>query len=298
MLAMVRPCLSLSLLGCDSLLTLCGGRGAQTVTTFLSSMAYLPVSLYLPIYTSSLSSSSSTANLVVALFNLSSMVGSTLTGYASDVSLPVTLSVMGAAGAVLSLTAWGLAQSLGAVFAFAVLFAAFSQVCSCVAPASLLLPFPPGSEGAGLTRRAARAHRAWGGGGARRSGRQPSLVDHDLLPLWHLPRRRASRPVPLLSSPSLVSPSRIARLALALPGRGAQLTQLSLDSNRTRPGIARRHPSWGRSSARDCTTRRSRPTSSASSLLPPFLSRLFPRLARAPSLPFPPFPLAVPSYLH
>ncbi|TNY24591.1 MFS monocarboxylate transporter [Rhodotorula diobovata] len=103
---------------------------AMTVTTFLSSMAYLPVSLYLPIYTSSLSSSSSTANLVVALFNLSSMVGSTLTGYASDVSLPVTLSVMGAAGAVLSLTAWGLAQSLGAVFAFAVLFAAFSQVCS------------------------------------------------------------------------------------------------------------------------------------------------------------------------
>lgn len=174
-LAMVRPCLSLSLLGCDSLLTLCGGRGAQTVTTFLSSMAYLPVSLYLPIYTSSLSSSSSTANLVVALFNLSSMVGSTLTGYASDVSLPVTLSVMGAAGAVLSLTAWGLAQSLGAVFAFAVLFAAFSQVCSCVAPASLLLPFPPGSEGAGLTRRAARAHRAWGAAARDAAGANPHL---------------------------------------------------------------------------------------------------------------------------
>jgi len=94
-------------------------------------MGYMPVSLYLPIYTSSLSTPGK-ANLLVAIFNLSSSVGSTLTGYTSDYSLPVTLAVMGTAGAVLSLTAWGLASSLGAVFAFAVLFAAFSQVCSCV----------------------------------------------------------------------------------------------------------------------------------------------------------------------
>ncbi|GAA5911405.1 hypothetical protein JCM8208_005048 [Rhodotorula glutinis] len=102
---------------------------AMTATTFLSSMGYMPVSLYLPIYTSSLSTPGK-ANLLVAIFNLSSSFGSTLTGYTSDRSLAVTLAVMGTAGAVLSLTAWGLASSLGAVFAFAVLFAMVSQVCS------------------------------------------------------------------------------------------------------------------------------------------------------------------------
>ncbi|BGP52411.1 hypothetical protein JCM10450v2_008389 [Rhodotorula kratochvilovae] len=102
---------------------------AMTATSFVSSMGYMPVSLYLPIYTTSLASPG-TANLLIASFNLSGSVGSSLTGYASDRSLPLTLSIMGAVGAVLALTAWGLASSLGAVFAFAVLFGAFSQVCS------------------------------------------------------------------------------------------------------------------------------------------------------------------------
>lgn len=165
-------------------------------------MGYMPVSLYLPIYTSSLSTPGK-ANLLVAIFNLSSSVGSTLTGYTSDYSLPVTLAVMGTAGAVLSLTAWGLASSLGAVFAFAVLFAAFSQVCSCVSRsrsssllclsvalslalslltgrrADLVLDLPP-ARPQSLGRRRPRRRR-----------RQPALVDHDLLPV----RRRAWRRV-------------------------------------------------------------------------------------------------------
>lgn len=124
----------------------------QTATSFVSSLAYFPVScvilhqsrsastltssgrrsLYLPTYTTSLASPLS-ANIVVAAFNLSSSIGSTVTGYVSDLSVEWTIAVMGVCGAVLALTAWGLASSLGAVFAFAVLFSLFSQSCSCVA---------------------------------------------------------------------------------------------------------------------------------------------------------------------
>ena len=203
-LAMVRRSLSSSFSACSlsSARELTQGPCTQTATTFLSSMGYMPVSLYLPIYTSSLSTPGK-ANLLVAIFNLSSSVGSTLTGYTSDYSLPVTLAVMGTAGAVLSLTAWGLASSLGAVFAFAVLFAAFSQVCSCVSRsrsssllclsvalslalslltgrrADLVLDLPP-ARPQSLGRRRPRRRR-----------RQPALVDHDLLPV----RRRAWRRV-------------------------------------------------------------------------------------------------------
>ncbi|GEM11869.1 MFS monocarboxylate transporter [Rhodotorula toruloides] len=102
----------------------------MTATSFVSSLAYFPVSLYLPTYTTSLASPLS-ANIVVAAFNLSSSIGSTVTGYASDLSVEWTIAVMGVCGAVLALTAWGLANSLGAVFAFAVLFSLFSQTCSC-----------------------------------------------------------------------------------------------------------------------------------------------------------------------
>ncbi|BGP35981.1 hypothetical protein JCM10296v2_007833 [Rhodotorula toruloides] len=102
----------------------------MTATSFVSSLAYFPVSLYLPTYTTSLASPLS-ANIVVAAFNLSSSIGSTVTGYASDLSVEWTIAVMGVCGAVLALTAWGLASSLGAVFAFAVLFSLFSQTCSC-----------------------------------------------------------------------------------------------------------------------------------------------------------------------
>ncbi|BGP44162.1 hypothetical protein JCM10449v2_008226 [Rhodotorula kratochvilovae] len=139
---------------------------AMTATSFVSSMGYMPVSLYLPIYTTSLASPG-TANLLIASFNLSGSVGSSLTGYASDRSLPLTLSIMGAVGAVLALTAWGLASSLGAVFAFAVLFGAFSQVCSCVSrlPRRALHAYAPMN-----TRRS-----TWGAAARDAAGANPHL---------------------------------------------------------------------------------------------------------------------------
>ncbi|GAA6003920.1 uncharacterized protein JCM10292_000606 [Rhodotorula paludigena] len=103
---------------------------AMTATTFISSLGYMPVSLYLPVYTTSLASPGK-ATILVSMFNLAGSIGSSLTGYATDYSLTVSVAVMGLAGAVLALTAWGLASSLGAVFAFAMLFGMFSQICSC-----------------------------------------------------------------------------------------------------------------------------------------------------------------------
>ncbi|GAA6064424.1 hypothetical protein JCM10212_001199 [Sporobolomyces blumeae] len=108
----------------------------MAATTFISSLAYFPVSLYLPTYTISLLKSDNAlqSNLVVGIFNAAAMVGSNATGYASDVSLPWTVSVIGVAGSVVALSAWGTASTLAKVFGFAVLYALNSQICSCWGP--------------------------------------------------------------------------------------------------------------------------------------------------------------------
>ncbi|GAA6009398.1 hypothetical protein JCM10207_003763 [Rhodosporidiobolus poonsookiae] len=102
---------------------------AMTLTTLIFSLSTFPVTLYLPTYALSLASPSS-SDLVVSIYNLAASVGSTVVGYLTDVSLPLTVGVMGVGGAVLAFTAWGFANSLGTVFAFAVLFSLFTQICS------------------------------------------------------------------------------------------------------------------------------------------------------------------------
>ncbi|GAA5932290.1 uncharacterized protein JCM15063_001181 [Sporobolomyces koalae] len=110
----------------------------MAITTFVSSLAYFPVSLYLPSYTVSLLNSDDAfkPNLVVGIFNLAGMLGSNVTGYGSDLSLPWTVSALGVAGGVVALSAWGTATSLGKVFGFAVLYGFSSQICSCWGPAA------------------------------------------------------------------------------------------------------------------------------------------------------------------
>lgn len=58
------------------------------------------------------------------------MCGSTVIGYLADLSTPLTVAGSGLAGSILALCAWGFADSLGAVFAFAVLFGFTTQICS------------------------------------------------------------------------------------------------------------------------------------------------------------------------
>ncbi|POY72795.1 hypothetical protein BMF94_4204 [Rhodotorula taiwanensis] len=107
----------------------------MTLTSFTSSLAYFPCSLYLPTYTSTLASPVS-ANIVVAVFNLAASCGSAVIGYTADLSTPITVMASGLAGSLLALTAWGFASSLGAVFAFAVLFGFATQICSTWGPAA------------------------------------------------------------------------------------------------------------------------------------------------------------------
>ncbi|GAA5833561.1 hypothetical protein JCM11251_003527 [Rhodosporidiobolus azoricus] len=101
----------------------------MTATTALSSLASLPVTLFLPTYTLALSTSRN-SDLVVSIYNLSGALGSSAVGWASDASLPVTLVVMGILSGLLALTAWGFAANLGTVFAFAVFFSFCTQICS------------------------------------------------------------------------------------------------------------------------------------------------------------------------
>ncbi|GAA5912354.1 hypothetical protein JCM6882_002569 [Rhodosporidiobolus microsporus] len=99
-------------------------------TTFVFSLPYFSVSFYLPTYTLNLASSFS-STLVVSIFNLAASIGSPVTGYMSDKSLPWTVFTMGLVSGVVAFTAWGYATTLGVVFAFAVLFAAPSAIYSC-----------------------------------------------------------------------------------------------------------------------------------------------------------------------
>ncbi|GAA5861711.1 hypothetical protein JCM1840_005238 [Sporobolomyces johnsonii] len=104
----------------------------MTATTFASSLAYFPVSLYLPTYTVSLLHTTSLLrpNLVVGLFNAAASLGSTAVGYLSDRSYSSTVVLIGLAGTAVALGAWGTADTLSRVFGFAILFGFFSQICS------------------------------------------------------------------------------------------------------------------------------------------------------------------------
>ncbi|PRQ72222.1 MFS monocarboxylate transporter [Rhodotorula toruloides] len=102
----------------------------MAIATLFSSLAYLPVANYLAVYASSFSSSVTTINLVVGLFNLAACGGSMLAGRVSDFSYSLGVTVIGVCGALLSLTAWGFADTLAKVYAFAVLFGLTGQQTS------------------------------------------------------------------------------------------------------------------------------------------------------------------------
>ncbi|BGP34918.1 hypothetical protein JCM10296v2_006742 [Rhodotorula toruloides] len=102
----------------------------MAIATLFSSLAHLPVANYLAVYASSFSSSVTTINLVVGLFNLAACGGSRLAGRVSDFSYSLGVTVIGLCGALLSLTAWGFADTLAKVYAFAVLFGLTGQQTS------------------------------------------------------------------------------------------------------------------------------------------------------------------------
>ncbi|GAA6023212.1 hypothetical protein JCM10207_004481 [Rhodosporidiobolus poonsookiae] len=99
----------------------------MVLAALLSSLSTLPVSLNIGLYSSSLTSSALKRELSVSLFNLAASLGCFVTGYLSDFSYAHATTMCGLAGAVLALAAWGTANSLAKVYAFAVVFGFFSQ---------------------------------------------------------------------------------------------------------------------------------------------------------------------------
>ncbi|BGP51061.1 hypothetical protein JCM10450v2_006987 [Rhodotorula kratochvilovae] len=100
------------------------------LASLLAALSYLPVALLLPVYASGFTSSTTQQNLILAIFNLFAALGAALSGRVSDYSYSLTVIGCGVCGALVSLTAWGLADNLGKTYAFAVLFALTGQSVS------------------------------------------------------------------------------------------------------------------------------------------------------------------------
>ncbi|GAA6012717.1 hypothetical protein JCM11491_002540 [Sporobolomyces phaffii] len=103
-----------------------------SITTLIASLAYFPVSLYLPIYTQSLlnDASSFTPNIVAAVFNLVAFLASMAIGWASDKSLSATATFVGVTGGAVALGAWSTADTLARVFVFSAIFGATTPISS------------------------------------------------------------------------------------------------------------------------------------------------------------------------
>lgn len=101
-------------------------------TTFISSLSFFPISLYLPNFVESLPSATSlSSNTVLALFNAASVLGSTVIGYLSDrYSYAAIVGAIGVGSSITAFLSFGFAHTLGQTFLFAVLYGTFSGICS------------------------------------------------------------------------------------------------------------------------------------------------------------------------
>lgn len=85
-------------------------------------MSYFPVSLYIATFTATLSSPLS-ATIVLSLFNVSGVIGQILMGYLTDrMPYPRIMFVSTFASSIAAFLLWGFADTLGRVFAFAIVF--------------------------------------------------------------------------------------------------------------------------------------------------------------------------------
>lgn len=100
--------------------------------TFISSLSFFPISLYLPNFVEALPKASSlSSNTVLAIYNASSVLGSTVVGYLSDrYSYALIVGAIGAGSALTAFLSFGFAHTLGETFLFAILYGAFSGICS------------------------------------------------------------------------------------------------------------------------------------------------------------------------
>lgn len=107
-----------------------------SVTTVLQALSYSPVSLYIAMFTTSISSPLS-ATIVLSLFNSSGVAGQILVGFLSDrFPYPWIMFVSAIGSALCAFLLWGFASTLAQVFVFAILFGGLSGGFSSVWPAA------------------------------------------------------------------------------------------------------------------------------------------------------------------
>ncbi|KAF8601580.1 MFS general substrate transporter [Ceratobasidium sp. AG-I] len=110
---------------------------SASTTIFIQALAYFPVSLYMSVYTSSLGLPPLNGTLVLAVFNLASVVGQIGFGHVCDIAPYAYVMIASGAGAALSAyLLWGFAHSLGLIFAFVVVFGSLSGGFTSVWPAA------------------------------------------------------------------------------------------------------------------------------------------------------------------
>ncbi|KAF8601582.1 MFS general substrate transporter [Ceratobasidium sp. AG-I] len=108
-----------------------------STTTFIQALAYFPVALYMSVYTASLGLPPLNGTLVLAVFNLASVIGQIGFGHVCDIAPYAYVMIASGTGAALSAyLLWGFAHSLGLIFAFVVVFGSLSGGFSSVWPAA------------------------------------------------------------------------------------------------------------------------------------------------------------------
>ena len=102
----------------------------QLGTNAVQALGFFPVSLFIPTYTSSLSSATLPSTIVLALFNAVSVVFFIMFGRICDsYPYPYVILASGIGSMLAALLLWGFASSLGWVFAFAAVFGGFVSNC-------------------------------------------------------------------------------------------------------------------------------------------------------------------------
>ncbi|KZO99340.1 MFS general substrate transporter [Calocera viscosa TUFC12733] len=106
------------------------------ITTLIQALAYFPISLYMPTYTSALGLAPINGQLVLSVFNLFSVVGQIIFGYLCDkISYSRVVMVSGLGAALSAYLVWGFARNLGLIFTFVILFGSLSGGFSSIQPA-------------------------------------------------------------------------------------------------------------------------------------------------------------------
>ncbi|KDQ20064.1 hypothetical protein BOTBODRAFT_27484 [Botryobasidium botryosum FD-172 SS1] len=110
---------------------------AISATLFIQAIAYFPVSLYMPTYTTALGFSIVDGTLSLTVFNLASTTGQLIFGHICDRAPYIRVMVFSAAGSALSAyLLWGFGHSLSLVFLFVIIFGGLGGGFFAIGPAA------------------------------------------------------------------------------------------------------------------------------------------------------------------